>query len=201
MLKDAIYGQVNKTEIDDNFKLMKLYCQQNNSEYVISQEDYVISIPCQEILNGTSDTIVNLQIDKFIQANYYKKYECSFWQCFKKEKTPFFIISETSKNYFKNKFYSVLIISLALIALIFFLVEFKRNTLIITGSLLIISGLPFAKSNIFTNLITNENITSILSMIFTQGYKISLITLVLGILMIEAGIALKIFSIKKENKE
>ncbi|MDO8623694.1 MAG: hypothetical protein Q7R52_05605 [archaeon] len=200
LLKEVIYG-VDSTETEKTFEKMKLYCNQNNTDYVISEEGRVISIPCQEILTGTPDTIVNLQIDKFIQSNYYKKYECNFWQCFKSEKTPFFLVSETSKNYFLGKFYLALIISLILIALIFFLVEFKRNALTITGILLIISSLPFAKLSTFAYLFTNKDIINILSMIFAQAYEIFMIALVLGIVLTGIGIGLTIWDSRKTSSK
>jgi glucan phosphoethanolaminetransferase (alkaline phosphatase superfamily) len=104
-----------------------------------------------------------------------------------------------SYNYFKSKFYISLLVSAILIALIFFLVEFKRNTLILTGSLLAVSGLLFAKLSIFASFISDENLLSILSIIFTQAYKIFLITFILGIVLIGVGIGLKIWGSRQDS--
>lgn len=199
ILKDVIFKDMDKAEFEKNFEAMKLYCQQNNTEYVLFQDNNVITIQCSDILNGTSESIVDLQIDKFIQDNYYKKYECSFIQCFKSEKPLFFVLSESTYNYFNSKFYISILISLILIALIFFLVEFKRNVLTLIGILLILSSLPFAKFNLFTGLITDTNILNILTLVFAKAYTIFLISFVLGILFLGAGIGLKIWGNKETN--
>lgn len=200
ILKEVIFGQIDKLEVENSFEAMKLYCQ-NNTEFDVNQGEggYNISIPCQDILTGTSDSVLDLQIDKFINDSYYKKYDCSFLQCFKENNTPFFLFSEQSSDYLKNKFYISLLISAILIALIFFLVEFKRNVLVLTGILLVLSSLPFAKLNMFASSISDKNVLNLLSIVFTQANKIFLITFILGIVLLGIGIGLKIWGNKETN--
>lgn len=202
LVEEFIYGEfISKELIEDNFIAMKFYCQQNNTFFVVSQADYTLSIPCQEILTGTSDSVVDSQINKFIQDNYYKEYSCSFWSCFEQENTPFFVFSEMSKNYFKSTFYILLVVSLILILLVFFLVEFKRNSLIIVGALLVISSLPFAKLDMFIESIQIRNLMAFLSIISAEAYRTFLIVFILGIILLGIGIGLKIWGPNKNNKK
>jgi len=197
-LKPVIANEIykNMSNIDSNFNEMKIYCQ-SHTEFNITN-GYDFSIPCNEILNGTSESIVDSQIDKFIDDFYYKQYNCNFWQCF--NGNPFFIVSETSYKYLKNNFYISIVISIILALIIFFLVDFKRNLLIILGILLVLSSLPFAKFDIFSNLV-NEEILSFLTVLFKQANLIFLIIFILGIVLIASGIGLKIWNSKSQIKK
>ena len=188
-----IYKNTTQTGIDANFNEMQIYCQ-NNSEFNVAN-GYDFSISCANILNGTSESIVDSQVDKLIDDFYYKSYDCSFWQCI--QDNPFFLISEESHEYFKNNFYISFVISLILAGLVFLLVSFKRNMLVIIGILLILSSLPFANLDSVSNLIT-PNIGNFLGVLFKQSYVIFLITFILGIILLAAGIALKIWNSKKK---
>jgi len=127
----------------DNFDEIKEYCEEQNSEiFIIEEKDFGFEIDCDLILSSTPETFLDKQVEKFIEENYYKEYDCGFISCFEDNEIPFFLISEQTKDYIKNKYHWSLGISLVLGIVMFLLVGDKRNFLILAGILLIISSLP-----------------------------------------------------------
>src|SRR3989344_3299524 len=77
-----------------------------------------------EELNGENSTLFNeTAVKECLQDSYYKEYDCDFWDCFAKEQTPFFLVSQKARDYWKERFYYSLLASLVLLALIFFLAQ------------------------------------------------------------------------------
>jgi hypothetical protein len=159
--------------IEEKEPEMKTHCE-NNGEFVFTQEGYTINIPCA-IANSGADVIINEAISDIVEDIYYDDYGCDFIDCFKKDfSKPFFLVSETARNFWKSKFYLTLLFSVLLVALIFFLIENKTTLPVLVGGLLIISSLPFLKINLLSS--------------FFGEYLI-----IFGAVLICLGIALKIF--------
>lgn len=182
-------------ELGEGFEFMQLYCQ-NNSEFVVKYDEIgnTLVIPCNVISQG-SEAVVNYGINKFVEDVYYKNYDCEFLDCFKRTGTPFFLISEQARDYWNSKFYFFICISLILTALIFFLVEHKTNLLIITGSLLAISALPFIKFNSLLSFISDNSFLQFFTVFFTKAYTVFLISFISGLVILGVGVGLKLWRI------
>tara|TARA_Y100000296_G_scaffold86165_1_gene124947 strand:+ start:1964 stop:2767 length:804 start_codon:yes stop_codon:yes gene_type:complete len=180
-------------ELEENFYIIEEYCV-NNSDYVFSEQGYTIDISCDVVEQGP-DAVMEEGINDIVDEFYYEDYSCdSFWKCFLNSENPLFLFSEQTKDYLKSKFYFSLFISLFLIAIMFFLVEQKTNLFLATGSLLIISSLPFIKVNTLLSFF-NYSFLQFLPVLFSKAYFIFTITFITGIIILSLGIALKFFNI------
>lgn len=196
VMKNVVIDNGNLKEIiEKNLPLMESFCQ-NNSEFVFENNNsfYDFVIPCSVVAQG-SEAIIDYSSKSLVEKIYYEDYSCDFWDCLEKTSSPFFLISEKAKNYWSNKFYFSLLVSLVLVALMFFLVEKKSSLFIITGSLLMISSLPFMKLKWVLSFFSGKSFLEFLTIFFTKSYAVFLTSLVLGILVIGIGLLLKLFKI------
>jgi hypothetical protein len=195
ILKEIVYDDLNGSEIEENFGFLQKYCENHlNEDYLVENDFYNLSIPCEKVVLGNQQTFIDTQINDFIEEVYYKDYNCGFIGCFKESSVPFFLLSQKSKDYLQNKFYLFLIFLIVLSVLIFFFLENRDNIWIILGSLLIVSSLPFMKASSFA--FGNETMAKIYSVFLASSYKIFLICLILGILFLAIGITLKFWSLE-----
>lgn len=199
--------------IDKSYPEMVTYCK-NNSDYIFNdqQTDLTFIIPCSAVTEG-KDKVIDEAINSILEEAYYKDYECSFFQCFN-QKDPSFLVSKFAQDYWRSKFYSVLFISLILIGLLFFFISKKLSTFTTTGVLLIISALPFAKSNIISSFLNsffsafigtisdqpmiNSLIKVIFSIFLSQSYRIFIIIFSLGVVITGIGYGLKLWKFEEK---
>jgi len=208
--------------IDEGYSSMVDYCQ-NNSDFVFSDKEsgmtFVVS--CSSVAQG-KDQVINEAVNSFLKDSYYKEYSCSFWSCFKQE-NPTFLVSKFAHDYWRSKFYSTFIIILILVLIIFLFSDSKLNIFTTPGILLIISALPFTKSDIIASFlnsfvsafvgtfsdqpITNSLMLKIFTIFLSQSYNIFLIMISIGVVLTGVGFGLKIwkfeekFFSKKEEPE
>jgi len=202
IVSKELMGDFNLTkEANKELVMAKNYCRQNNTNYVFNYEGYVVNISCQNVLNSNNSMeFINETYNDVIYDIYYKEYDCNFWNCFSKTGLPFFLVSEKARDYWKNKLYFSLIASLILIALIFLFVEQKQNTPIIIGVLLVLSAFPLLKLKDLLYFIAGK-FSSLINLFLSSTQTVFLFSLILGIFLVCAGIALKILtreSIKKK---
>ena len=188
---------LNKIE-EETFDLAKEYCK-TNTEYVFSQEGYTIEIPC-EVVNEGKETFINKTVENIVYDIYYDDYDCDFWDCFSKEETSLFLVSEKAKDYWKGKLYWSLLILLILISLIFLVVEQKQNFPVVLGSVILVSSLPFMKADSFISFFSGNFSGFILPFIINIK-NVFWFSLIIGLLFIASGIVwrfLKPDSLKKK---
>ncbi len=190
---EIINEQINLPEqIEDGLPRMEEYCE-NNSEFVFSEQGYTVDLPCEVIAQG-KDAIVEEAIDDAIDSVYYKDYGCVFWDCFGKTETPFFLVSEIAQNYWANKFYLAILISLALFVGMFFLAEKKSNSFIVGGILMVVASLPFVKiDSVLLWFFVDENYLNIFSALFGGATTVFVSMLIFGIILLGVGILMKMF--------
>ena len=184
------YENVQKeiTPLIDNF-VNECDGQEN---YTFTFEGNEISVPCSYIKENN----ISLKgaVDTAAQDAYYKDYNCDFWDCFATESTPFFLVSEKAKDYWKEKFYYALLASLVILVLIFFLFENKLNFPVLTGSLFIVSSLLILKAkSIATGFIPESfrTFSSFLNIFFSEVLTVFWIFFILGLLLVGLGLGLK----------
>jgi len=185
---------------------MQVFCL-SNPEYVFNAEgsnangfDFNFVLPCEVISQGSQGVLTYFKTS-FIENIYYQDYDCDFWDCFEKTKSPFFLISEKARNYWNGKFYFALLVSLILVALIFLLAEKKSNTFIIAGGVLILAGLPFVKLDWALSFIQDKNVLGLLLIFFDKAYIVFLLSLIIGILLVTIGILFKVFNMSFKISE
>lgn len=194
LIKDVLKENTDLTnKIHEIYPLIQSYCQ-NNSDYVFNTEGYTFDISCETVLQG-EDAIMEESIKGMVHKIYYTEYNCNFIDCIKESQVPLFLISEKAHNYWNTLFYFSLIISFVLSVLIFFLVEKKTNWPILTGSLLIISSVPFIKLDVILSLFSDKTLFKLLKIFFSEAYFVSFKILIAGIVLIASGIILKIFKV------
>ncbi len=176
---------------EEIFERAKEFCGNETEDYVFSYEEYEIDIPCS-LVEENPEAIINKTVDGVIEGIYYGDYECDYWDCFTKEKTPLFLISEKSKNYWQEKLIFMFIFSLILVAGMFFLTENKKNFPIVLGGVLILSTLPLLKLESFVVSLAGSSL-SFLSGVLTSIKPIFWTGFVLGLILIGIGVALKIW--------
>lgn len=191
-----LIGDFNITKAAENeFSKAKRYCANaNNTGYVFSYEGYTIKVPCASIVNSNnSGAFINESFDSAIYDIYYKQYDCDFWDCFSKTELPFFLVSEKAKDYWQGKFYFFFLLSLILIALIFLFSENRHSTPITVGILLILSALPLLKIGDLLYALAGK--FSVFLNLFLNSTKIVfLLSLILGLLLIAAGISFRVWN-------
>ena len=209
LIKEIVETEVNITVIDEQVKILETHCK-TNKEYAFNDEatNYTFVIPCEIIVNG-ADEIINAESNLLIDHYYYKEYSCKFLKCFKEE-TPFFLISEYAKNHWKKQFYTFLIISVLLAALLFLLVEKKNNFPIIAGILLSVSFIPVALldsigraiikivlsgAGLALENLRDINLKVIVAIFFSKANSVFLTGFIIGLVLIAIGIFLKLLKI------
>jgi len=200
VIGEIIFEQTDISKFQESFDIMKEYCEQGNKQVIVKEESYDFEISCDEILTGTPEGVLDSQVEKFLQENYYKEYDCEFFDCFEENPVPFFLISEMTHNYIQSKYYYVLVVSLVLLVVMFFLVEDKRNLLIIAGILLILSSLPFMKLNAFSSAVSGDYSSQIFSLFFEQARVVFWWMFVIGLLILGTGIGLRFWNFEKAKK-
>lgn len=193
-LNSFIKGIINKglaTQADRSamFNSITTSCE-NKSEISFMQQGYVLNIPCNITEQGL-DSIIDYSVDGLVDKIYYGSYDCGFWNCFIKIRQPFFLVSEKAKDYWSSKLYLFFIAFIILVILTFLLCERKTNFLMISGILIFISGLPLMKISLFSSLL-GATFQWIFYIFFSKAANIGLIMIVLGVILVLLGIALKI---------
>lgn len=186
--------EINVTSaIKQAYPLISFYCQ-NYSEYIFNYQGYTLDIPCSIVLQG-ENAIIEEGVKDVVKSVYYAKYECNFLDCPNKSQLPLFLISEKAHDFWENKFYISLVLSFILLILVFLLVEKKTNVPILIGSLLVVSSLLFIKLDSLFALFSDKIIFKILGFFLSETYFVSLKILIAGIILVVAGIILKIFKV------
>ncbi len=194
IVSDIILNQTEiPEEIEKGLANMQLYCQ-NNSVLVQENEDYTFELPC-EVVNQGTEAIILYAIEDIVEETYYKEYDCDFMNCFEEEAPPFFLFSKHAQGYFMGWFYISLLISIALMVLLFFFIESKTSLPLVLGVVLIVLSFIFLGIGKLLSLIIGWEYAQIVLAFFTQSYTIFLIFLILGIVSIGVGIVLKFLSV------
>ncbi len=192
-------------QLEQGLPLMQYYCL-NNTEFIYSLEETTIDLPCSEINKG-SEAILNYVILDLIEENYYKEYDCSFWEC--GMVPPYHLISQKAQNYWSEWFYLSLVLSIILVVGSLLIMENRSGYPFILGGLLIISSLLFAKIGWVFSFLGDWQWISLAESFFSEAYTIFVIDFIIGIVLILIGVALKFlglgqflnktFSIKKKD--
>jgi len=200
VLKKIVLESINSSGVEENLAVMKTYCKQNNNaDYVIDQDNFKITITCDEISSGTPESIIDIEIDQFINQTYYKEYNCKILDCLGKEETPFFLMSKNTKDYFKGKFYLFLLVSIILLIPLLFLLENKKNLFIFLGILIMLSSFPFIWINSLSSKLSNESVREILSALLSNASSTFIIFFVFGLIILGVGIGLKFWKSGQDN--
>jgi hypothetical protein len=180
-----------KTEIESNYNSMLNTCL-NQGSYSIQMGYINSTLSCDKLEEGKQ--IIIQEIEDDITLNLYnKEYSCGYWSCIK-EGTPEVLISKQSQEYWKNKFYLFLIISLAITALLFIIIDNKTNLPIIIGILLVISTLPILKLyDLIIWLLGKEwlQFLGIFETLLNKSTSIFNLSLFFGVILILSGIGIK----------
>ncbi len=200
-------GDFNLTnEMEEASEFMREHCQ-NETSYVFAGGGYTFVIPCDilEEIPETPEALINQGIENIVEQIYYEEYDCGFWDCFGETELPLFLVSEKAKNYWEEKFYFTLIAFAVLVVLIFFLVEHKKNTLIVVGSILTLSSLPLLGLEKVIGSIAGDTYLAFVQIFFNKAGTVFWIVFFSGLIILGAGIALKFlrkdFKKKKFSKK
>ncbi|MCX6749615.1 MAG: hypothetical protein NTW17_02625 [Candidatus Pacearchaeota archaeon] len=195
-----VVGGFNLTKAaEDAREVLKEHCT-NATSYVFSYKEYTINIPCEYANSTNPEEIINKTFDDVIYNIYYKDYGCDFWDCFSKTEQRFFLVSEKAHDYWMGKFYLALLISVLLVLLVFLFVAEKRNGLIITGALLILSVLPLLKLDDLIFAVARK-FSFLVSLFLSSTNTVFWFSFILGIILIVAGIGLKIWGFGKTKQK
>ena len=193
-IKDLAQKEFNLDKsIKNEMLLMQKYCE-NHSSFNLNKGNYSFKIPCY-LTEKNESVLVDYLVNNLSDEIYYKNYNCNFLDCFKTEKQPFFVISKHSKDYFQEKFYVFLLISILLSLIVFLFSETKSNSFVLIGILLGFSALPFAKLKFFFSLLPNIPFLNFFNFIFEKSYDVFLIILIIGIAILVFGVLLKFFNL------
>jgi len=207
-ISEFVKKEVSQEVINEQAKILQTSCK-TNSNYSFNDEttNYTFVIPCETIAKGT-DEIINKESALLIDEYYYKKYECGFLECFNEQKSPWFIVSQHAKDFWKKQFYIIFIVSVLLMSLIYLLMERKNNFTILIGSLLISGFLPllalsgiskFAVSSFASDFPLDLN--SMILIFFGKAINVFWTGFVTGIILIIFGIFLKLLKVGIEVEE
>ncbi len=178
----AVYPMINKS------------CENKTSFYFETPQG-IFNLSCDVVAEG-SDAIFEDIVSKKIDEIYYKNYECKFFDCFKKEDIPLFLVSKHSLDYFRHLYVYTLIIVGLLFILLFLFVSNKSNSFIILGSLLLLVSLPFYKIILFFLRIINSGpFSKLFAVLLSNSTGVYLKYLIIGLLFLGVGAIMKLFSI------
>jgi hypothetical protein len=187
-------GSVNFNLTDrmrEALEFMQTHCQIETS-YVFSTEGFTFVIPC-ELSNSTPEELVQEGIETIIEQSYYAEYNCSFWDCILESKNPLSLISKNAQGYWEGRFYFSFISVLILIGLLLLFMENRINFPIVLGSLIIVSALPIIKIKSFLGIFIPDYLLFFFGIFFSKATTIFWIMIIIGVLILGGGIALKIW--------
>lgn len=201
VVKQVVENQINLTDLVDNhqYPLMQKFCANSSINYNFSAGNYSFNIPCSVISNGTS-AVIGYGVDTVVHDSYYADYNCSFFDCFKQNTLPLFLVSKQSFDYWQSKVYLIALASLILLALMFLFIEKKSNLPLVAGSMVVLTALPFMKLDIFFSSLPRDYL-KFLAIVFNQSYKVFIIMAAIGIVLIATGIIMKVFGVGFEISE
>lgn len=181
------------------------YCE-FNTEILQEFEGYKIIFPCTIIKEGYN-SLVNYSVNYLIGDFYYKEYNCTFVDCFGKEEIPLFLFSNHSRLFWKDIYKKFFIISIVLFILSILLTKRKANAFFMGGSLmLVVSLIVLFLQKIGNSLIkivsapislalsketTNNIVSQIVTIFFSESTKVFFWMLGIGLLLIIIGIILR----------
>lgn len=192
--------------INEKFDFMQDYCK-NESDYIFSHQKKTFVIPCEIVDQGVG-AIIEHELGDFSEEIYYKEYECGFWKCLSEPENSLVLVSAKARDYWYSKFIFLLVASLALIVLIFFLVKHRANILIIVGVIFIINSIIFRKLDSLINFLVGKPFSEFSGIFFSQEYIVFLSAIVIGVVLVVIGVGLRFISsdfiknkfLKKEEK-
>ena len=206
---DIISTQVGAQQIVNQFTpLLQTYCQ-NQSQTDITRKvgNYTFTIPCNVVSLGEG-AIINYSVDFLVKDFYYKDYNCTFANCFRESSVPTFLVSDYARTYWGSLYRKSILGILILFVLLFLLVEKKSNSLILTGSLMIPASLIASQlknlgsfvakltlspiSNALQGTDTSTAISQIVEVFFSESTSVFLWMFITGIILIAAGIVLRL---------
>ena len=197
-LSDVVNEQLNiEEQLNQLFPAIEMYCQ-TNQEYTFAYGGYTFTIPCDVATQGSS-TLVGYGVNSLVDKYYYAEYNCNFWDCFSEGDVPLFLISEKAQVYWQAKFYFALLLSVALAALVFLLVEKKTNFFFLVGGLTILSSLPLIKLDKIAFLFPDSSegvgnyFSKIIVIFFNQSQSVFIKAVIIGSVFVIIGIILKVF--------
>ena len=181
-------------EVRSNYAEINMSCIDKTEVSVdINLTSELLVVPCDVVAKGFEE-LVSYSIDSTVESVYYHSYDCEFWDCFGKTESPFFLISQHARNYWKSKLYLSLVALLVLLGAMFFLVENKANSLIIAGGLLLVSSFAFLKVDSLIGFFVEKEIFEIFSSLFSAGSSgLFSLALILGIIFLGTGISMRIW--------
>ena len=190
----SINKEILGDRINQQIPLIQEACQ-NNTGYIFNETgfDKTIFFPCDKV-SFNSDSIIEYGVKDFLRQVYYDEYPCGFWKCLAQggQGSPFVLISQKAQDYWKSKFYFVLIASLILIVLGFLLVENKFNFLIIIGGILTVSAFLLKKLMSFLSFLLPDSIEEFFFVIISQSSRIVRGFLIIGIVLLVLGVIIRL---------
>ena len=213
VITESVNGNFNFNEkINEKIGNPEEYCQ-NHADYVFYDDNTMETfvIPC-EVLKQGPNAVEEHSLSSYIDIIYNKDYNCGYWTCFAKG-NPLFLISKQSKDYWNSIFYISLFVSLILLGLMFLFMEKRENVLIYPAILLVVSAVPLVKAGAFLSsilglfvsfsgftfgnqLLSESIIKETLFIFFSKGSVVFSIMLIIAIVCIALGIALKFWRIE-----
>ena len=161
------------------------------SEVTINYGEFNATIQCDN-LEESADLAIKQSITSIIDGETSSENCNSPLSCFSKYKGLFF--SDTAKDYWKNFFTFSLLISLALIAGMFFFIENKIDLPVSAGFLIAFSSLPFIAIS-FMLPYFEKSILKPISTILSGSYTVFIIMFSAGAMLVLLGFGLKFIKI------
>jgi hypothetical protein len=192
-IKDAFSDQIRVVRaVNNEYPIMQQYCQ-NYPNYVLDYEKVKVVVPCTVILQG-QDSVVNFSVSEFIDEVYFTNYDCSFFQCFKQYKPPFFIVSKMTQDDFYSRF-NLMLIAIGILCVIgFILSEKKSNFFLLISMLIVLSVLPFWKLE-WLIVTFGANIQPLLLIFFSKSFFVFKTLAIVGASLFVIGLILKLFTV------
>ncbi len=189
-------GEFNFSQASDSaIAQMRMICQNTNiTNYSFTYQGSNITISCATLQSGGKDAVLNETISGFIDSFYYKEYNCGFFDCLKEKQLPLFLVSQKAHDYWKGKFYLLLLVSLILVVLILLFMENRINAPIIIGILLALSAIPILKLSALFSFILGEPASLLIGIFFSGASRVFWISFILGLVLIALGFASKIMN-------
>jgi len=186
--------------IEQRYPTIVSFCLNNsevvvNSEYVFSESDYVFDIPCESALQGI-DAVIDEGIKSVVHKIYYGNYSENITSYLDApQDAPLFLISEQAQKTTSKIFYYSLLATLILMGLLFFAVEKKSNSFLISGIYFVLCSLSFMKINNLFSLFSDGILFKFMGIFFSTAFPVSIRLLIIGILLLAIAIVFKVFRV------
>lgn len=203
IISKTISKQINGAQLSQIYPYIELYCKYKNETIKLNFTIEEVEISCQEVLNKTTNQIIEILASKAFNKIYYRKYDCEIIDCLRqaKDKMDYLVLMSEKFNIFLKGIFPYLFLATISFLIIFLIVSENWYLRIKNlGVTFLMFGLPyfffkFTSNELLQNFLppdTMETLTPVINAILSYFNYAFLLTLIFGGILLIVALFIKL---------